>query len=103
MEKQLPVITEALAQLDARSQSILNQQPVIEADIHATINQLQEMLEVRKTELVSQLHQITQGKLKGLATQRDQIETTQAMLTSCLGFMRESLRTSAKEKVLIMK
>ncbi len=103
MEKQLPVITEALARFDTCCEDIVKQQPVIEADIHATINQLQEILEVRKTELVSQLHQITQGKLKGLATQREQLETTQAMLTSCLGFMRESLRTSAKEKVLIMK
>ena len=46
---------------------------------------------------------MTQGKLKGLAVQRDQIETTLAQLCSCLQFMRESLRTGSEGDVLKMK
>ena len=45
----------------------------------------------------------TQVKLKGLAAQRDQIETTLAQLQSCLHFMRESLRTDNEGDVLMMK
>ena len=50
------------------------------------------VLNVRETELIGRLHELTQEKLKGLAAQRDQIETTLAQLHSCLHFMRESLR-----------
>ena len=42
-------------------------------------------------------------KLKGLAAQRDQIETTLAQLCSCLHFMRESLRPGNEKDVLMMK
>ena len=93
MEKQLGIINKALAQLNARCGEISDQQEAIEADIHNNVRRLHEFLDVRKTELISQLHQITQAKLKGLAVQKDQIETTQAQLSSCLEFMRESLKT----------
>ena len=46
---------------------------------------------------------MTQAKLKGLASQSDQIETTLAKLNSCLHFMRESLRTGKESDVLMMK
>ena len=52
---------------------------------------------------ISQLDLETQVKLKGLAAQRDQIETTLAQLHSCLHFMRESLRTGNEGDVLMMK
>ena len=46
---------------------------------------------------------MTQSKLKGLAAQRDQIETTLTQLNSCLYFMRESLKTGNKLDMLMMK
>ena len=54
-------------------------------------------------ELISQLDEITQSKLKGLAAQKDQIETTLAQLCSCLHFMRESLKADSKVDALMMK
>ena len=54
------------------------------------------------TQLIGQLHQMTQAKLKGLAAQSDQIETL-AKLNSCLHFMRENLRTGNESNVLMMK
>ena len=103
MEKQLMTIKRALAQLDARHDEISDQRATIEADIHNTITRLHETLEVRKTELISRLHQLTQAKLKSLAAQRDQIETTQAQLSSCLLFIRENLETGNHGEVLMMK
>ncbi len=67
----------------------------IEEEIHNTIT-----LDVRKTELISQLHQLTQAKLKSLAAQRDQIETIQAQLNWHLHSMRE---TSNQGEVMLMK
>ena len=103
MEKQVMIMKEALAQLDARCGEISNQRAATAVNIHGTFRRLQEVLDVRETELISQLDQATQGKLKGLAVQRDQIETTLAQLCSCLHFMRESLRTGNEGDVLKMK
>ena len=103
MEKQVTTITKALAQLDARCAEISDQRAAVEADVHTAFGKLQRILDTRKTELIGQLHHITQRKLKGLAVQRDQLETTLAQLSSCLGFMRESLKTGSQEEVLLMK
>ena len=103
LEKQLTVIKRSLAQLEACCGEISDQRAAIEADIHKTFRQLHQVLDVRKTELISKLHQMTQWKLKSLAVQKDQIETTLAQLSSCLGFIRESLETGSQGEVLMMK
>ena len=103
MEKQVTTITKALAQLDTRCAEISDQRAAVEADVHTAFGKLQRILDTRKTELIGQLHHITQRKLKGLAVQRDQLETILAQLSSCLGFMRESLKTGSQEEVLSVK
>ena len=103
MDKQVTTITKALAQLGARCAEISDQRAAVEADVHTTFGKLQHILDNRKTELISQLHHITQRKLKELAVQRDQLETTLAQLSSCLGFVRESLKTGSQEEVLSVK
>ena len=103
MEEKLTTINKALAQLDTRSWEISDQRAAIKVIIHRKIQQLHELLDVRKTELIDQLHRITQSKLKGLATQRDQIETTQVQISSCLDFVRERLNTGSNGEVLKMK
>ncbi len=100
MEKQLTTIGRALARLDTCCGEITDQQVVIEA---TTVKRLHEVLDVRKTELITQLHGITQAKLKDLAVQRDQLETIQAQLSSCLDFTMESLSTGSHGDVLGMK
>ncbi len=103
MEKQLKTIHTALAQLDTRSGEICDQRVFIEASIHNTIRRLHEILDVRKTELIGQLHQMIQRKLKSIATQRDQMETIQAQLSSCIHSVNKSLKTSSWGKVMKMK
>ena len=103
MEKQVTVNTNALAQLDARCGEISDQRTATAVNIHTTFRRLREVLDVRETELIGQLDLETQIKLKGLAAQRDQIETTLAQLHSCLHYMRESLRTGDEKDVLMMK
>ena len=79
------------------------QQEVIEDSIHNAIKRLHQLLDVRKTELISVLQQITQAKLKGLAVQRDEMETIQAQLSSCVDFVRKSFETESQGDVLMMK
>ena len=103
MEKQLTALKKALAQVDTSCGEVSDQRAVIEAKVHKTFRKLHEVLDIRKTELIDQLHQMTQWKLKSLAVQKDQIETTLAQLSSCLDFMRESLQTIRQVEVLTMK
>ena len=103
VERQLDTVTKSLRQLDTQCQQITDQRETLVGNIHKTIRQLQEALEVRKTELIGQLDQITQRKLKTLAAQRDQIELVQTQLSSCLDFVKESLRTGSEGEILAMK
>ena len=103
MEDQVIVVKKALAQIDTRCGEISNQREATKDRIHFTFRQLRAVLDVRETDLISQLDLVIQNKLKGLAAQRDQIETTLTRLNSCLHFMRQSLRTGSEEDVLMMK
>ena len=103
VEQQLDTVTKSLQQLDTQCQEITDQREALVVNIQKTIRQLQEALEVRKTELIGQLDHITQRKLKTLAAQRDQIELVQTQLSSCLDFVKESLRTGSEGEILAMK
>ena len=103
IEKQVVIIEKALVELNTRCGEISDQQAAIEDNIHVTFRQLREVLTVRETDIISQLHKMTQAKLKSLAAQSNQIETTLARLNSCLQFMRESIRTGNESDVLMMK
>ena len=74
MEKQVTIIKKALAESNTRCGVISDQRAAIEDSIHVTFRRLREVLTVRETELIGQLHQITQRKLKGLAAQSNQID-----------------------------
>ena len=64
---------------------------------------LQELLEARMAELIDQLQQVIQVKKKNLAAQKDEVEIVHAQLASCLSFVRESLRTGSQGEVMKMK
>ena len=103
MERQVTTINDALTKLDTRCREISDQQADTEANIHDTFTRLHEILDARKAKLLEQLHNITQRKLKSLATQRDQIETILIQLTSCLDYVKESFKTGSRKEVLMMK
>ena len=103
VEQQLDTVTKSLQQLDTQCQQITDQREALVGNVHKTIRQLHEALELRKTELIGQLDRITQQKLKTLAAQRVQIELVQTQLSSCLEFVKESLRTGSEGEILAMK
>ena len=103
LEKQVTTIKKALAQLNRRHEEISDQQAVIEDNVHVTFRRLRKVLSIREIKIINQLHQTTQGKLKDLAAQSNQIETTLAQLNSCLHFIGESLKTGTEQDVLMLK
>ena len=103
VRQHLDTVNEVLQALDTRTKEITDQRMDIEADIHKRINQLLRALEQRRTELIGQLDQITQRKLKYLAAQKDEIELLQTQLSSCLEYVEGSLKTGSEGEILAMK
>ena len=99
----LATVNQALHIFDARSREIQDQKAAVQEEIHMKIDQLHQVLEQRRTELIGQLDQLTQHKLKTLAAQRDQVELLHTQLTSCLEYMDGSLKTGTQAEILEMK
>lgn len=103
MEEQLASIDESLVQLEARCVEVTDQHTLTESNITKGINRLQTVLDARRDQLTSQLYRITQGKLKTLATQKDEMEMAQVQVRSSVNFMKESLETCSVGEILRMK
>ena len=99
----LATVNQALSNFDGRSVEIHDQRAAIQADIHKEIDQLHQALEQRRTELIGQLDQLTQHKLKTLAAQRDPVELLHTQLASCLEYVEGSLKTGTQGEILGMK
>ena len=103
MGNQNTKIDQALTDLETCSAEVNVQQELIEANIEGTVRELHIVLEARKIELLNRLQEITRGKLKSLTAQKDQLETTQAQLHSCEGFVQQSIKTECQSEVLKMR
>ena len=101
--KQMGLVSDKLKQLDARCTEITEQRALVKANIHKKICGFIEMLKRREVELIRQVDQQVEPKLKNLAAQRDEMETIHAQLGSCLSFVRESLRTGSQGEIVKMK
>ena len=103
VEQQLATITAALEGLDARCGQINEHRQAVETEIRGSIQRLHRALEVREEDLISQLEQLSQKKLKILAGQREQLELVVTRLKSCQDFVQETVRTGSQGEILAMK
>ena len=103
VKQKLHTVQQALKAFDTRAKEINDQRATLEAHIHKEIDQLHQLLDQRRAQLVGELGMLTQQKLKSLAAQRDQVEITQVKLTSCLEYAEGGLQTGTESEVLAMK
>ena len=103
VEEQLDVVNKALAQLDKQSQELNDQGAANEAGIDQQINELIDALKAKKVEMIGQNKHLIQTKLKNLAAQKDELETIQTQLVSCLSFVRNSIKTGSQGEVMRME
>ena len=101
-EQQLASINKALEGLDTLCGEITDQRQTLETEVRASFRLIHEALEVREEEVIAQLDQMTQQKLKNVAAQQDQLELVATRLKSCCGFLQESLRTGNQVEILAM-
>lgn len=97
MEKQVQIIERSLEQLKIRDNEICDQKK-------KTTDAIKDALKEREKKLnnIDKLEQMTEAKRKGLAAQRDQLETTLVRLKSCIHLIRD-INTSNAEDVLKTK
>ena len=103
VKQQLNTVNKAIHDLGTTQDQIMDQRAAIETDIQRKMRQLHEALEVRETELIGQLDQMMQQKLKSLSIQRDELELVQTRLNSCLEFVSDSLKTGSEGEILAME
>ena len=103
VRQQLSTVNKAVQDLGAAQDHITEQRAAIEADIQRKVGQLHEAIEVRKADLIGQLDQMTQQKLKTHSIQRDELELVQTRLNSCLQFVSDSLKTGSEGEILAME
>ena len=101
-EQQLASVNKALEGLDTLCGEITDQRQALEMEVRASLRLIHKALEVREEELIAQLDQMTQQKLKNVAAQQDQLELVATRLKSCCGFLQESLRTGNQVEILAM-
>ena len=95
-QKVQQLASKALEDLDTLHGEITNQRQALETKIKARIRLIHEALEARQEELIAQLDQMTQQKLKNIAAQLELLTTH---LHSCCGYLRESPRAGSQAMV----
>ena len=99
-EEKLDAIHKAFEQVDTRYAEIFDLQNTLEAKICKDFGRLHEVIEVRKVKLISKLYHISQEKFRELASQREQLETTQIQLSSYLDMVKETLRSGSAKDIV---
>ena len=99
----LEATIKSMGQIDTQSKAVEANRVAVSAEIDKEIDKHINILEARRAELKTTVNDVTQRKLKNLATQKDEMETVQTQLVSCLSFVQESVRTGSTGEVMKMK
>ena len=103
LKEQRNKVQQALDMCDTKAREIKSQKSCIESSISLKIEQLQQDLEKRKTNLIAILESKTEEKLKELATHRDYVETMHVRMSSCVDYAESCLETGMESEVVAMK
>ena len=103
VEMQLETLKKAVREIIAKSKAVNTNREEVEAEINKKTQQLHDEIELGKAELLRELDEETQKILKELATQKNELETVETQLTSCVAFVKESVRRGSEGEIMTMK
>ena len=103
VEMQLETLKKAVREIITKSKAVNTNREEVEAEINQKAQELHDAIEVGKAELLRKLNEETQKKLKKLTTQKDELETVETQLTSCVTFVKESVRRGSEGEIMKMK
>ena len=92
------IIAAAKRVFEGLGSQVTEERKVIQMEIERSLQQIWEALVARKQDLIGQLEQVTQQKMKNLAAQLERAET---QLRSSYGFLQETVQTEEGREVLV--
>ena len=101
--EKLMSISKLLVQVESQMTAMTTKEEVVESGIVNMVGVIEEALQTRKAELCDELHATTRGRLQGLSARKHQMTIVQAQVSSCLGFIRESMRLCKEEDFVMMR
>lgn len=96
-------VRKAILNLESCEEKLVTRGEAIEKDLATMMNTIQDLLQVRKGKLLGCLHATVQEKCVNVKSQMSELAVVQAQLSSSLGFIKETLRSSGGQEVLMMK
>lgn len=103
LNNELVSVSKLVAQLESHITAVSNKEELIESAIQNLTGMIEEALQTRRKELREELHDMTLNTLGVLASRKQHLVAVQAQLSSCLGFIKEGLRSCSQEKLVLMK
>ena len=100
---QLETLKRAVKKVIRKSEAVNANREEVEAELNKKTQELHDAIELGKAELLRELNEETQKMLKELSTQKDELETVETQLTSCVAFVRESVRRGSEGEIMKMK
>ena len=103
VEMQLETLKKVVREIIAKSKAVNTNREEVEAEINKKTQQLHDAIELGKAELLRELNEEIQKIVKELSTQKDELETIETQLTSCVAFVKESVRRGSEGEIMKMK
>ena len=103
LDEQVTAARKVVEQLNHQSEGLDQQRIEAEAMIEHEIKQLHDIIEARKNELLKQVDDEIQRKLRNLDSQRDELQTAHDQLSNCLSVVNMSLAMGSDEEIVMMK
>ena len=103
VEMQLETLKKAVKNLIRKSKAVNANREEVEAEINKKTEQLHNTIELRKAVLLRELNEEAQKMLKELSTQKDELETVETQLTSCVAFVKESVKRGSEGEIMKIK
>ena len=103
VEMQLETLKKTVKKMIAKSKAVNANREEVEAEINKKTQELHDAIELGKAALLKELNEETEKMLKDLATQKDELETIETQLTSCVAFVKESVRRGSEGEIMKMK
>ena len=103
VEMQLEALKKAICKTITKSKALNANRAEVEAEINKKAEDLHNAIELGKAELLRELNEETQKIVKELATQKEELETIETQLTSCVAFVKESVRRGSEGEIMKMK
>ena len=103
IEMQLEALKRAICKTITKSKDVNAKREEVETEINKKAEDLHNAIELGKAELLRELNEETQKIVKELATRKDELETVETQLTSCVSFVKESMRRGSEREIMKMK